>query len=227
MLEALCQSIGVKAETIDFSGPPVAKVDREPYIVVRPVSRRTEWYSETREPKPEYIAQAVTALRKRYRVVSVADLKAPDEVAVGPLPYADETYHRGEMGLEQLLELVAGAVAVVGGVGWLVPAAVAYRVPMFLIYGGCGQHNGPARIFDARMDVSRIHQALPDHFCMCGASEHDCDKTISNLGAQIDSFMFRLAARRKAAVAPRARRRVLPGDGAALRPRVLGDVSSA
>lgn len=201
MLEALCAEMRVKAGMIDFSGPPVPRLVREPYIVVRPVTNRTEWQAGSRNPKPEYVARAVDALRQRFRVVSVADISPPHETVEAPLPYADEVYHRGELSIEQLLAMVAGASAVVGGVGWLAPMAVAYRVPMLLIFGGWGMHNGPARIFDPRMDTSRIHQALPDRFCLCGSRDHACDKTISRLDEHLERFQMELAASRSAPVA--------------------------
>jgi hypothetical protein len=126
--------------------------------------------------------------------VSVADLKVGREQAVLPLPPADETYHAGELALEPLLALIRGAAAVVGGVGWLLPAAIAYRVPMLLIYGGWGQDNGPARLLDRRMDVSRVEQVLPTRFCMCRGRGHRCDKRIDDFAARAERWTRTLAA---------------------------------
>lgn len=201
MLAALCRSFDVRPKRITFDAPRFEQTAREPYIVVRPATVRSEWRADGRNPDPQYIARAVDALRRQYRVVSVADLAAGAEWPVEPLPYADEHFHAGELQLEQLLALVAGAAAVVGGVGWLVPAAVAYQVPMLLLFGGWGAANGPQRIFDPRMDTSRIHQVLPDRFCMCGSWRHACDKTITNLDEHLERFTLRLAAQRPPAVA--------------------------
>lgn len=194
IVQSLLDEIGLKRDALNFSGPPVEPVSAEPYVLVRPATIRKEWRADSRNPRPEYIAQAVEALRGKYKIVSVADLKAGEEWPLEPLPYADEQYHAG-MPIERLLSLVAGASAVVGGVGWLVPAAVAYKRPMFLIYGGWGKHNGPQRIFDRRMDTSEIHQAIPDQFCMCSTAAHDCNKTINNLDDHLERFLLRLAAR--------------------------------
>ena len=194
MLEGLCQAFGVKARRVTFDGPPVAKLDREPYIVVRPGTVRAEWRADSRNPLPEYIDRACRTLGHRFRIVSIADLADGVEWLAGAAPYAHERYHSGELTIEQLLGLVAGASGVIGGVGWLVPAAVAYRVPMLLIYGGWGFHNGPVRIFDPRMDVSRIQQAVPDRFCMCTSPSHGCDKRISRIDDHIERFALRLAA---------------------------------
>lgn len=222
MLEALCADIGVRTDAIDFSGPPAPRLDREPYIVVRPVTERTEWRAGSRSPRPEYIALAAQMLRRHYRIISVADICPPHEIAVGPLPTADETYHRGEIQFENLLALVANAAAVVGGVGWLAPMAVAYQVPMFLIFGGWGLHNGPGRIFDRRMNTELIHQSIPQRFCMCGSRDHACDKRIYDIRTQLESWIVELATHRETAMAARTRDRMVSGDGATLRSGVLG-----
>lgn len=193
MLAGLCHAFGVASERITFDGPPVVTPAGERYIVVRPGTVRAEWRADSRNPLPEYVDRACRALSSRFRIVSIADLADGAEWLVGPAPYAHERYHSGELTIEQLLGLVAGAAGVIGGVGWLVPAAVAYRVPMLLIYGGWGFHNGPARIFDPRMDVSRIEQAVPDRFCMCTSPSHGCDKRISRIDDHIERFALRLA----------------------------------
>lgn len=194
MLDGLCQAFGVTVDRITFDGPPVTPISREPYIVVRPGTVRAEWRADARNPMPGYIDRACRAFRRKFRIISVADLADGVEWLSGAAPYAHERYHAGELKIEQLLSLVAGASGVIGAVGWLVPAAVAYRVPMLLIYGGWGFHNGPARIFDPRMDVSRIEQAVPDRFCMCTSPSHDCDKRISRIDEHIEHFALRLAA---------------------------------
>lgn len=195
LLDALCTDLGIAPEAIDFNGPPVPSEPRPPYVVVRPATVRQEWPAAARNPRPEYLAQAAAAARRRgLRIVSVADLAEGQEWALAPLPDADETYHAGELPLEWLLGLVAGAAGVIGGVGWLLPAALAYRVPMLLIYGGAGGHHGPERILDPRMDTSHIEQALPAAFCRCKDHGHACDKTITDMEAHIESWL-RLAAR--------------------------------
>lgn len=193
ILESLCDELGIRPPTLDMDGPAAGPAPiAEPYVVIRPATIRTEWRADSRNPRPEYLAEAAAAARRAgYKVVSVADLKAEEEWPLDPLPRADVTYHGGELRLGALLSLVAGSSAVIGGVGWLVPAALAYRVPMLLIYGGWGTHNGPGRIFDPRVDASRVTQLMPDNFCMCATSSHECNKTISDVGAKIDRFFAR------------------------------------
>lgn len=193
--ESLFQAIGRPApRSLDMTGPPVAPLQvARPYVLVRPVTIRKEWHAESRNPLPEYVAYAAAAARRAgYQVVSVADLQPGEEWAVGPLPVADAEFHRGELPIEQVLQYVAGASATIGGVGWAVPASLAYNRRMLLIYGGWGAHNGPDRIFGPLIDTARIAQLLPDRFCMCTANNHNCDKTITGAEAKIDEFFARL-----------------------------------
>ena len=190
MLEALCMEMRVKTDTLDFTGPPTGKPPVEGrYVVVRPSTIRQEWHASARNPAPGLIGQAAQALREHFRIISVADISPPHEILVDPPFEADEVYHRGELHVEQLLSLVANATACVGGVGWLLPACVAYRVPLLLLFGGCLGHNGAARVLDPRMDTRRICGAMPDEPCFCTRSDHTCAKRITGFSAHIDRFL--------------------------------------
>lgn len=196
MLEGLCQAFGVRLPAVTFDLPafPSPMGHGKKYVVVRPATVRAEWRADSRNPRSEYLdAAARAASASGYMVVSVADLADGQEWLDGPEPFADVRWHRGELDLEQLLGLVRSASGVIGGVGWLVPAALAYRRHMLLLYGGWGFHNGPARIFDPRLDTSRIQQITPDSFCMCSSSQHACNKTISDLDRRLEQFLSRLA----------------------------------
>jgi hypothetical protein len=160
----------------DFGPSPVSA----PYVVIRPATVRSEWRADSRNPEPAYIAEAARMATDRgYRVVSVADL-CNEEWLVGDLPPADIYFHGGELRLEKLLALVKGASAVIGGVGWIVPACIAAKVPAWIICGGNGGYNAPERITDKRMDTSRIGWAIPDKYCRCTEAIHNCDKRITN-----------------------------------------------
>lgn len=192
IVQSLCDSLGVDYSALDFSGPALEadSLVTGKYVVVRPATIRSEWRADSRNPEPKYLASAAKAFRDAgYKIVSIADLQDGQEWALDPLPEADITWHKGELALEQMLALLKGASAVIGGVGWLVPASVAYQVPMFLIFGGWGLHNGPGRIFDPRMPTGLIDAVLPDRFCMCGTARHECDKTVSDIGERIGRFV--------------------------------------
>lgn len=202
MLQGFCDSAGVALARVTFDLPTFGptRPRARPYVVLRPATVRNEWPAPARNPDPAYIALAADVLREDFDVVSVADLAPGAEWALDPLPYADERHHAGELDVEALLALVQGAAGVVGGVGWAVPAALAYRVPLFLIYGGSGQHDGPGRIFDPRLPTGQVHHAIPDRFCMCANRGHACDKTITDIDAQVRQWAVGLRARAAIAV---------------------------
>ena len=95
---------------------------------------------------------------------------------------------RGELSTMQALGLVARADVVVGGVGWIVPAALAAKRPAFIVLGGQGGHNGPHVILDDRVDSLRIGFATPDRYCLCADKQHNCAKEISDLSEQFEAW---------------------------------------
>lgn len=149
------------------------------YVVVRPVTVRAEWRADSRNPLPGYVAEAADYARsKGFRVVSVADLADGAEWALDPLPPAHVTFHKGELPVEQLLALVQGAAAVIGGIGWIVPACIAAKVPAWIVCGGQGGFNSPELINVPGADWVRY--AVPNRFCRCTQRAHDCDKRITS-----------------------------------------------
>lgn len=175
----------------DFGPAPVAGR----YVLVRPVTVRSEWRADTRNPLPEYIAQAADVMRERgYIVVSVADLEDGKEWALDPLPAADIRYHAGELPVEQLLALLQGAAAVIGGIGWIVPACIAAKVTAWIVCGGQGGYNAPELITHPSMDLSKIEFVVPDNFCRCTAKTHECDKRITDYADRLAEWADRLPA---------------------------------
>lgn len=160
------------------------------YAIVRPVTVRAEWRNESRNPRPQYVLKASLALKEAgYTVVSIADLEDNKEWAVEPLPYADITYHRGELNVRELMTYVEHASAVVGGIGWIVPAAQAYRTPSFIICGGQGGYNSPSNVIDRRIENTNMTFAVPDNFCLCTEKAHDCNKRISSYDEQLRKWI--------------------------------------
>ena len=163
------------------------------YVVVRPVTVRAEWRADSRNPLPEYVFRAAEAARTAgYTVVSVADLEDRREWAVGELPPADIRFHAGELHVGELMSLTQNAVALIGGIGWIVPAAIATKVPALIVCGGQGGWNAPGRITDPIMELSHIEFMIPDNFCMCREKTHDCDKTISQFDDLLARWIERL-----------------------------------
>jgi hypothetical protein len=155
-----------------------------PIAVVRPATVRAEWSNPARNPRPEYLAAAAADLAERYAVVSVADLRPGHEWALDPLPPAATVLHRGELPVARLLALVAEAALVVGGIGWLLPAAIAAGTPGFFVLGGQLAHNAPEIVTDGRMDTSRLGFARPARPCRCADMRHECDREIPDFAAQ-------------------------------------------
>lgn len=151
------------------------------YILVRPVTVRSEWRADSRNPLPEYVAEAASIARRMgYKIVSVADLEEGKEWALDPMPEYDIAFHKGELSVNQLLSLAQHASAVIGGIGWIVPVCIAAKVPAWFVCGGNGGYNSPEHITDKRIDSPKIGWAVPDNFCKCTEALHNCDKRISN-----------------------------------------------
>ena len=153
--------------------------------MIRPNVVREEWKNTSRNPDPQYMATAAYMLRAAgYYVVSVADLEPGEERLDAPEPASDESYHRGEYGIEQLFELMEHAAVVVGGVGFILPVAIAYGTPLIIIGGGNGGHNAPERLVGHGMDGSKARFIMPDDYCRCLSYDHDCPKHISAFEAK-------------------------------------------
>lgn len=188
IIQGMTASFGVMPGEFDLPPLPPSP-ESGPYVVVRPATVRSEWRADTRNPDPAYIAAAAAeAQRRGYRVIGVADLQEQQEWALAPLPPADYAYYKGELPVEQLLALIQGAAAVIGGIGWLVPAALAAKVPAWIICGGQGGFNSPKQICP---DGSTITFAVPDNFCLCRLKRHNCDKRISNYDAKLADWAGR------------------------------------
>lgn len=189
IIPGMISSFGVMPGEFDLPPlPPSPETGK--YVVVRPATVRSEWRADTRNPDPLYIFLAsVEAMQRGYRVVSVADLQEGAEWAIDPLPYADVRYHQGELPVEQLLALVANASAVIGGIGWLVPAALSAKVPAWIICGGQGGYNAPELI--TPKGQRNITFAVPDNFCRCRLKMHNCDKRISDYDSKLAQWAER------------------------------------
>lgn len=163
-----------------------------PYVVVRPVTVRREWCNPARNPDPFALAKVAAWLQEEgYRVVLVADLAEGAEVTVGPLPPHDEAFLSGELDVVDLMALVRGAAAVVGGVGWIVPMSIAAETPLFVVQGGQLGHNGPDKITDRRMNLTRVGWAKPRYPCGCEKMNHLCRKDLADLRGDFDEWTER------------------------------------
>ena len=190
ILDAMRQCFGVDPFEFDlpvFGECPV-QTDK-PIALVRPVTIRSEWRADARNPLPEYVSMAAERLKAAgYYVVSLAHLSPPEEVLVGSAPVADITLHHGELDIRQLMALVQHARVIVGGVGWIVPASLAAKKKCLIIAAGLGAHNAPEKILP-RTGAEDITFLLPDQYCRCDQMRHSCKKTISGIEGKIDTWI--------------------------------------
>ena len=188
ILDGMRRCFRVNPEPIDLPDFGAPLVEGK-YAMIRPVTIRKEWQNEARAPLPEYIAQAMQILRDEgYQLVSVADLEDGKEWLVGEYPEPDITFHLGELSLERLMALTAGAAVVVGGVGWIVPVGVAYNVPTWVIGGGHGAFNHPDLLLP-KNQAHKVSFVLPDKYCRCREHHHKCNKVIKDHGEKFTRWL--------------------------------------
>ncbi|WP_156944137.1 hypothetical protein [Bradyrhizobium sp. Ec3.3] len=183
---------------------PVGITSGKPVAVIRPVTVRREWFNSARNPKPEYVSAIAASLMHTHHVVLVADTEPGVEWLVGELPPHHYAFLHGELSIRPLLALIASADVIVGGVGWIVPAALALGRSAFIILGGHGGHNAPELITDPRMDLSQIYFAHPTEYCRCTAMTHNCNKEIPDLMSQWEMFRNRRRFRPSSGTTPPA-----------------------
>ena len=158
--------------------------------IIRPVTQRSEFQCLTRPPEAAYINWICRTLRAQgYYTISMADLEPGKEWLEIEPPQADLVLHKGELGILGTISLMASADLIVGGPGFIIPAAILGKVPLFIVFGGRGEYENPQKLFDLRMDLRQVGWALPDVFCRCSKNVHDCTKKISDLDSQFFQFM--------------------------------------
>jgi hypothetical protein len=194
IINGMEQSFGIKLDPDLFYLPALpaspVKTDK-PIAFVRPVTLRSEWFNSARNPEPQYLLDIVEALRPTHHIVCIADIAEREEYFVGQPPKGDSEFLRGELPAMDMLALLAASDIVIGGVGFIIPAALALKKDCFVILGGQGGHNAPGRVLDPRLDCSRIDFATPKDFCQCTNMRHECSKAIPDLMQQFCRFLDR------------------------------------
>jgi hypothetical protein len=159
--------------------------------IVRPVTHRKEWLCTSRSPQSNYVPWCSKILMDMgYHVISIADNALGEEwIEPDGDPMAHQKFHQGELGLERTFSLMKSADLVVGGAGFIVPAAIAAKTNLFILFGGRGSYDNPHKLLDFRMDLTKIGWAMPTNFCRCRSMDHKCDKEIKDLDNQFFRFM--------------------------------------
>jgi hypothetical protein len=176
-----------------FNPPALTGLNLEdkPIAIIRPPTVRREWMNISRNPKSQYINDvAGWLLDAGYCVISICDLTEEDEWLAGEPPPASIHLHKGELTVTELLGLVQNSSALVGGVGFLLSAALATGKPMLLVAGGYGGQNDVHQVADpSYCDNSKVTWIYPDNFCQCIEMIHPCDKTISNFDEKVQAWI--------------------------------------
>jgi hypothetical protein len=148
---------------------------KRPILVYRPLVARKEWGgATTRNPDPASYVELLRAIRKRFFVVSVADLVPGVEWTVGPQLEADVEYHAGELEFEVLTGLFARAALAFSAPGFAVLLAQAVGTPAITVFGGYED----ARSFSAGARFTSWLAVEPITPCPCWSHTHACDKRI-------------------------------------------------
>lgn len=170
----------------NFGESPIKST--KPIAFVRPVTERREWHNSARNPRPEYIAEAIDILCRTHFIVSVADVEDGAEWLAGSdggASYADVRFEKGELSIRQMLALFQNSDIIVGGMGWILPGAIAAKKKALIIGGGQLGHNHIDKVTAPYIDKSLIRYALPSNPCHCVDMRHNCDKAIDNFGSWV------------------------------------------
>lgn len=188
LIESFAKAFGLQGVEREYDLPPLpaSPINVElPIAIVRPVTLRSEWYNPARNPLAMYVNEIARELMKTHFVISLAYLRQGHEWIVGEAPPCHLDLHHGELNSLQMLALVKAARVAVGGVGWILPASIYARTPVYVVLGGQGGLNSPDFITSPDMPLSRVGWATPTNYCHCIDKSHKCDKTISE---NLDAF---------------------------------------
>lgn len=171
--------MALKAEWLDAADAVLAQVrPRKPVMLVRPLLRNHGRRSvAARNPDHGAYAEVFAAIRERFHVISVADVRQSEDV-VCAVP-ADSAFHRGELPITTVAALMQRAALVYTNPGMALVLAASLGRPVIGVFGGYEDaHNyadtvvyGPSLLLDA---------VRP---CRCMSDSHDCDKRMDVAGA--------------------------------------------
>lgn len=187
MAEAMPGRFKIQPLDLPTTGPALLAGS---YVIIRPCTVRKEWVAESRNPKPEYIEMAAKALKAAgIYTVCVADIDDTNEWLVGNLPECDCYYIKGELSISQVMNLAEHAVGIVSGVGFALPLAMAYKIPLLCVLGGCLGYNGPEMTTHPDSNSAMVTFATPDKPCYCKVRDHKCSKEITGYEQQLTAWV--------------------------------------
>jgi ADP-heptose:LPS heptosyltransferase len=158
----------------------------KPVMILRPLVERTEWRGcAARNPDPVAYAALYNGIRDRFFSVSLADLVPGVEDLVTDLR-ADICLHKGELDIEAIAGLMAGAALTFCSPGFAVPLSQAVGTPVITVFGGfeCSRSFSYGHRFAPTLGIDPINP------CQCFSHTHACDKRIDLPGAHADIEEF-------------------------------------
>jgi hypothetical protein len=169
-------SLQVKAEWRDKARRLVSTWDTRglPLLIYRPIVRNEIWECPSRSPDHVAYAALFSEIRKKFFVVSIADL-TQQEWIVGPEQSADVKLHQGQADFETLVGLFAEAKLAFVNPGFSPVMAQAVGTPCIIVYGGNESFRTTNSVGAHLAATLAIEPINP---CECHARTHDCDKRI-------------------------------------------------
>lgn len=158
----------------------------KPVMVLRQLVERTEWRGcAARNPDAAAYAALYDNIRDRFFVVSLADLVPGVEDLVTDLR-ADICFHKGELDIEAIAGLMAGAAMTFCSPGFAVPLSQAVGTPVIAVFGGfeCSRSFSYGHRFAPTLGIDTINP------CQCWSHTHQCDKRIDLPAAHADIEEF-------------------------------------
>jgi ADP-heptose:LPS heptosyltransferase len=153
-----------------------------PLLIYRPLVERREWAGcSARNPDHAAYAELFEHVRRRFFVVSLADLADGAEWLVGRHVAADLELHRGELAFEAMAGLFAEAALVFTAPGFAVPLAQAVGTPVACVFGGYEN----SQSFSAGARFAPYLGLDPIEPCACFAHHHACKKAIDLPAAKV------------------------------------------
>jgi ADP-heptose:LPS heptosyltransferase len=163
----------------------------KPLLVYRPITVRREWNGSARNPDIGAYHALMNAIRERFFVVSIADLRPGVEDIVGHEQPADIKIHRGEMHFDELAGLWAEADLIFANAGFGPVLAQAVGTPCITVYGGRESYRTTER---AGAHLAPTLGIDPDRPCDCHSLAMRCGRcnkhiTLAPAIEQINQFV--------------------------------------
>lgn len=144
-------------------------------MIYRPLVERSEWGgAKGRNPDKMSYVNLFNTIRKKYFVVSIADIEKGREWITSDDIKADVEYHHGELDVEVLAALFKRADLIYTAPGFPVVLSQAVGAKYVAVFGGYEN----AKSFSSGEKFAKALNIEPINPCDCFSHYHACDKRI-------------------------------------------------